>query len=300
MTSSSATLGGTVDPGGLATTYRFQYGTSPSSLGHTTASQDAGSGSGPVPVGILVTGLSPAKSYWFRLVATNASGTTNGALAMFTTGQATLATTGQATPVAATTATLNGTVSPGGLKTSYSFEYGTSATSLTNKTPKADAGSGSSAVPASAAITGLKAGTTYYFRLVATNSAATTEGAIASFTTAAPTVTVTTGQATTVGTTTVEVTGAVNPGGLATTYRFEYGTSSFSASTAAASAGSGSGSVSVTAKLTGLKPNTAYLFRLVASNASGSSTGVQASFTTSAALAPTASTGSASAARRPT
>ena len=65
-----------------------------------------------------------------------------------------------------------------------------------------------------------------------------------------------------------------------TTYWFEYGTSSFAAATANGSAGSGSGSVSVTAKITGLKPGTAYIFRLVASNSSGSSTGVQSSFTT--------------------
>ena len=99
-------------------------------------------------------------------------------------------------------------------------------------------------VPVSAALTGLKADTTYYYRLVATNSAATTEGGIASLTTAAAALSATTGQATTVGTTTAEVTGTVNPGGLTTNYWFEYGTSSFAAATAKASAGSGSGSVS--------------------------------------------------------
>ena len=87
-----------------------------------------------------------------------------GALGLHTTGQATLATTGQASPVASTSATLNGTVSPGGLDTSYYFEYGTSATSLGSKTPKADAGSGSTYVPVSSALSGLKADTTYYFR----------------------------------------------------------------------------------------------------------------------------------------
>ena len=112
-------------------------------------------------------------------------------------------------------------------------------------------------VPVSSALSSLKADTTYYFRLVATNSSATTDGAIASLTTAGAAVSATTGQATTVGSTTAEVTGSVNPGGLSTSYWFEYGTSSFAAATAKASAGSGSGSVSVTAKLTGLKPDTA-------------------------------------------
>ena len=236
-------MNGTVTPAGLDTNYHFRYGSSPTDLGSSTPSKAAGSGSTAVPVTAAIAGLTPGRNYWFRVVATNSSGTTNGALSLFTTAEATLATTGVASPVASTSATLRGTVSPGGLKTTYYFEYGTSATSLTSRTTKADAGSGSSDVPVSAALTGLKTDTTYYYRLVATNSAATTEGGIASLTTAAAALSATTGQATTVGTTTAEVTGTVNPGGLTTNYWFEYGTSSFAAATAKASAGSGSGSV---------------------------------------------------------
>ena len=290
----TATLNGTVTPAGLATTVHFAYGTSSTSLSSSTPAVDIGSGSSAVPVTAALKALTPNRNYWFQVVATNSSGTTKGALGLFTTAEANLATTGQASPVASTSATLNGTVSPGGLKTTYYFEYGTSATNLTSRTAKADAGSGSSDVPVSSALSSLKADTTYYFRLVATNSSATTTGAIASLTTAGAAVSATTGQATTVGSTTAEVTGSVNPGGLATSYWFEYGTSSFAAATAKASAGSGSGSVSVTAKLTGLKPETSYVFRLVASNSAGTSTGVQSSLTTTAAAAPTVQTGSAS------
>ena len=111
--STSATLNGTVSPGGLKTSYYFEYGTSATSLGSKTPTADAGSGSTDVPVSSALSGLSPASSYWFRIVATNSSGTTDGALGLFTTGVATLATTGQASPVGSTSATLNGTVSPG-------------------------------------------------------------------------------------------------------------------------------------------------------------------------------------------
>src|SRR4051812_19458267 len=47
VTQSSATVSGTVDPQGIATTYRFEYGTS-SSYGLQTADVDAGSGTGAV------------------------------------------------------------------------------------------------------------------------------------------------------------------------------------------------------------------------------------------------------------
>jgi hypothetical protein len=47
ITTSGATVTGTVDPGGAATTYQVEYGTS-SSYGLTTAAADAGSGTDPV------------------------------------------------------------------------------------------------------------------------------------------------------------------------------------------------------------------------------------------------------------
>src|SRR5438874_6409012 len=47
VTQSGATLTGTVDPQGMATTYRFEYGTS-SSYGLQTGEVDAGSGTGAV------------------------------------------------------------------------------------------------------------------------------------------------------------------------------------------------------------------------------------------------------------
>ena len=295
IAASTATLNGSVNPGGLDTTVHFDYGTSSTSLSSSTPAVDVGSGSSTVPVTAALKGLKPGQNYWFRVVATNSSGTTNGALGLFTTGEATLATTGQASPVASTSATLNGTVSPGGLKTSYYFEYGTSATSLTSKTVEGRCRLRLDRCACELGAVGLESGhRSTTSGLLRRTRPRRSQGAIASLTTAAAAVSATTGQATTVGSTTAEVTGSVNPGGLTTSYWFEYGTSSFAAATAKASAGSGSGSVSVTAKLTGLKPDTAYVFRLVASNSSGSSTGVQSSFTTSTAAAPTVSTGSAS------
>ena len=64
----------------------------------------------------------------------------------------------------------------------------------------------------------------------------------------------TTGPTTTVGSTTATVTGSVDPGGQATTWYVEYGTStSYGSKTTAKSAGSGSAAVDVSAALTGLQ-----------------------------------------------
>jgi hypothetical protein len=80
-----------------------------------------------------------------------------------------------ASGVEATKATVNGTVDPEGLATKYYFQYGTS-TSYGSLTSEASAGEGTSAVAESAKLTGLTAGTTYHFRVVATNAAGTSYG----------------------------------------------------------------------------------------------------------------------------
>jgi streptogramin lyase len=90
-------------------------------------------------------------------------------------------TTEAATSITSTGATLNGTVNPEGLETKYYFEYGTSE-SYGTKTAEVSGGSGTSNIKESKAITGLTAGNKYYFRIVATNSDATTKGQSRTFT----------------------------------------------------------------------------------------------------------------------
>ena len=92
------------------------------------------------------------------------------------------ATTGAASAVTATTATLNGTVSPNKESTTYRFEYGTT-TAYGSQTPAGTSG-GNADRPVSADITGLAPSTTYHFRLFATNASGTATGADAQFTTA--------------------------------------------------------------------------------------------------------------------
>ena len=223
---SSATLSGSVTPGGLDTTYYFEYGASPTSLTSTTQTVDVGAGSGSVPATGTVSGLTPGQTYYFALVATNSSGTSDGALQLFTTGQASAAaTTGQASAIGSTTATLTGSVNPGALDTTDHFEYGTSAAALSSSTPTFDDGSGSGSVSVSVTLHNLKPDTTYEFRLLATNSSGTSDGVDETFTTtAANKPTVVTGSASGVLTSSVTLSGSVDPAGSDTKYWFEYGT----------------------------------------------------------------------------
>ena len=84
ITTTGATVSGSVNPNAQATTYQFQFGTS-TSYGGTTAVTSAGSGTSATAVSAALTGLKPNTNYHYRVVATNASGTTNGADATFKT-----------------------------------------------------------------------------------------------------------------------------------------------------------------------------------------------------------------------
>jgi hypothetical protein len=81
----SATLNGAVTPQGEDATYGFEYGTS-ASLGTSTTTQDAGSGTQPQLVQAALTGLAPSTQYFFRLDTTSSTtGTTHGQIEKFTT-----------------------------------------------------------------------------------------------------------------------------------------------------------------------------------------------------------------------
>jgi hypothetical protein len=95
-------------------------------------------------------------------------------------------TTDAASNVSGASATLNGSVNPEGQATTYKFDYGTTTSYGTSvPSPDGSAGSGSTAVNESASLTGLTAGTTYHYRIEATNATGTTLGADQQFTTGA-------------------------------------------------------------------------------------------------------------------
>jgi FG-GAP-like repeat/Trypsin len=69
---------GKVDPNGMPTTWRFEYGTT-SSYGSATESYYAGAGMGPVNVSATISGLQPGTTYHYRISSSNGLGQSNGA-----------------------------------------------------------------------------------------------------------------------------------------------------------------------------------------------------------------------------
>jgi RHS repeat-associated protein len=178
VTSTSASLAGSVNPHGAATSYQFEYGAT-SSYGKAVPASAKGIGSGTesIEVSEPLSALEAATTYHYRLTASNAGGTTKGEDRTFTTSTPPSASTGAATGVGLDTATLRATVNPNGFSTKYYFEYGTTA-SYGSKSPTSPEGigSGSSAVELSRKLSGLQEGTAYHFRVVAESSAGTVKG----------------------------------------------------------------------------------------------------------------------------
>lgn len=83
--------------------------------------------------------------------------------------------TGGVERATASTATLTGSVNPGGHRTQYRFEYGTTRNYGKTTTTKALA-AGTKSVAVVGTATGLKANTVYHYRLIATNTAARRAG----------------------------------------------------------------------------------------------------------------------------
>ena len=278
ITLTGATLAGSVNPNGRETTWYFEYGTS-TSYGTKTPAKSAGAGSAAVAVIVPLTGLATGRTFHFRLVATSDAGTGRGADRTFSTSGAPTVATGSVSSITFTSAKLTGTVNPNSVATNWYFEYGTS-TSYGTKTAAKSAGSGTKAVSESASISGLRAGTTYHYRLVASSASGTTAGRDRTFSTAGSPV-VRTGTAQAVGPSTAQPTGTVDARGRHTTWYFEYGESTFyGAKTPTKSGGSAFGAKTVTASISGLRPSMTYHFRVVATNDAGTSRGADVTFTT--------------------
>jgi hypothetical protein len=92
------------------------------------------------------------------------------------------ASTGSALHVGESTVALNATVNPGGQQTTCYFQYGTT-TAYGAETPTAAVGSGAATVKVSQPIAGLQPGTTYHYRIVASNATGTADGLDHTFTT---------------------------------------------------------------------------------------------------------------------
>jgi hypothetical protein len=199
--------------------------------------------------------------------------------------------------VTRTSALLAATVNPESNRASYYFEYAPAGEYQPNAVdPYAQGGRTAIAALAGSspetvervALTGLRPGVTYHYRIVVSNASATEYGPDETFTTAPATPpSVSTGAALAVGSTGATLTGTIDPRGLTTSYTFELGTdTSYSGAALFGDAGEGNGVVAVSIELQYLTPGTTYHYRLVATSFDGTSYGQDGTFTT-APIAPT-------------
>jgi hypothetical protein len=193
--------------------------------------------------------------------------------------------TGSANQVGAGAVTVAGTVTPNGTAT-YHFDYGTSTNygSQAPAPPDPSAGSGTTAQIESTTLTGLSQNTVYHYRIEATNASGTSYGTDQTFTTTgtSPYTIVATGPATNIGSDAATVTGTITTGEVAT-YHFDYGTSTnYTSHTITEPVSGASGGTEVDARLTGLRPNTVYHYRIEATDAWGTHYGTDKTFTTTA------------------
>lgn len=238
----TAAVVGAVNPGGQAATYRASYDTADSpwctnqgasgSPAHQSSAVALGtSAAGDHDVVVNLSGLSGGTRYCAAVTATNASGTASGLpVVSFFAGVA--ADTQSVRANGMTTATVEGTVNPVGLATTYAVSYdtaasawctsgGTSGTAAHQTTPQKVASRDALNQYVTAGISGLSAGTKYCAALTATNTAGTATGIPPmAFTAGAPAAN--TYYATPAGATSVTLFGSVNPTGQSTTFRVAY------------------------------------------------------------------------------
>jgi hypothetical protein len=238
--------------------------------------------------------LTPGTTYHCRVSATDTPGISGGAA---NNGEDSTFTTPPLPPeVSATTvsgltaegAVFRGTINPGNGPTTYHFAYGEEPGQYPNALPNIGIGSGLSPIEVEQDADELKPDTVYHFALIATNAANQTVSEDGTFTTpplAGPPSTppiASTGAATATTQNTATIAGTVDTEGVPTTYEFDlgttptYGTRIFGQLTGEPHA------TGVTSVLANLAPDVTYHYRLVASNAAGTSYGADQTFTTAA------------------
>ena len=278
--SRQASVGGYIQPGGIATTYHIEYGPT-EAYGVRTEEASAGSGDVFESVSAELNALEPGTVYHFRLVATNAHGTAFGKDSKFEThGGKPAVTSLPATNIGYTRASLTGSVYGKYITTDYYFEYGTT-NAYGQRTTEREARGEERPEINTQEVDGLAPDTLYHYRIVATNRFyGTSYGADETFSTY-PEPTVETDAPTVAGYHEATLSGAIDPRGVEVSYYFEYGhTETYGSRTAESGAGSGTASVQEIQNVGGLEEGATYHFRMVATSSYGTTYGTDRTFST--------------------
>ena len=284
VTSTTATCGGNVasDGGATITARGVCWSTSSGPVVTDSHTADAGTTGSYTS---SITGLSPGTLYYVRAYATNSVGTAYGNELTFTTlAVIPTLTTSSVTNVTSATAIGGGNVtSDGGATiTARGVCWTTSTGPVITGSHTTDAGTTGSYT---SSITGLTAGTLYYVRAYATNSAGTAYGNEVTFTTPAVIPTLTTAIPTNVTSTAATSGGNVTSDGGATITARGVCWSTSTAPVVTGSHTTDAGTTgSYTSSITGLSPATLYYVRAYATNSVGTAYGNEVTFTTLATL----------------
>ncbi len=306
VTPYDAQLEAKVNPESLVTTYRFEYSESNTLAGAASIGEAAiPAGTEPQSVGPvdLGEGLTPGTVYYYRVIASNTTGTTESPIESFTTKtlEQPFIDEESVYAVTQTTAQFAGLINGEYQGTLCAWQYVNDAAFTEHGYTGAaeilcgpeEIGGAAFEPVGSQAPPVLAPNTVYHYRVHAKNAVGETFGPDETFSTLPYAPVALTGQASAVTSTSARIAGSVNPGSVgpdsATTYWFQYGTTdAYGAQLplAPGNAGEGQGTIPEEAILAGLAPGTTYHYRIVASNDNNAipqpDYGEDATFTTTA------------------
>ena len=243
--------------------------------------------SAPTAVSAELSGLADETTYHYRLVAVDVNGKSVGGEKTFTPHRVIALRTEAADEISRTGAELHGSYEGSGEADHWSFEWGTTPSSLNeSSTPEEETATGATAISTSAE--GLEPDTIYYFRASAENEASeVSRGEILKLKTLPAVQGLETKAATEVKPHTAELNASYVGDGTPTEYFFEWGIHQvYGNTTQVEDAGSPSGLQNlVPVELTGLELESVYHYRVVATNALGTTYGRDMSFKTHPAVA---------------
>lgn len=289
IATTSARLNGSVSSSGQTAAVSFEWG--PTAAYGNTITAIPSSVNGYSTVLANLTGLTSATIYHYRCTATNSTGTSNGNDVTFTTTAPPAppaVTTTAATNITSFNVNINGTVNANNVSSTVSFEFGTTTAYGTTISGYPSVVTGTTTTACVAFEDNLIPGTTYHFRIKATNSAGTSYGSDMTFTTPFHIPLVDTYGASFITNTTAQLNGFVNPCNQSATVTFQWGLTSAYGNTVSATPGTvpGNTDTAVSTIISGLTPNTLYHFRCVAVNSTGTGYGWDTTFTTTPVVTP--------------
>jgi phosphodiesterase/alkaline phosphatase D-like protein len=299
----SETLEAEINTGYQATSYSFQYAEK-----ETTLLKDEGT---PLPAMALpagnittgpgehatttVTGLTPNTRYYYRVMASNATGAARNlpSVARFTSSSVPSASTLPAAGFTPASVTLAGRIDPDGLATSYYFQYG-GTSAYGDQTPPTPAGEGTSTATYSTLVSNLEPGRTYHYRIVATNendgALQTAYGQDETFTMPSTPPALSAISVTGITENTATITAQLDPQGLPTRYELQAGPTPALLTPQASGDTSSTTLTPIALAASALSPGTVYYYRLTASNPDGTAETTGAFTTTTTPTTPTTTT----------